>query len=164
MKSFFAGAAVIALLALSVSCRLPPAEAPFSKVPDFTLPALAGGKPVVFSEVNRENPVLLVFWATWCPSCEEEIPALNEIQKKFSSQGLRILAVNVEESGQAVQDFQKNHPMNYPVLLDEKGKVTNQFGLAGVPVLVLAQKGGNVLYFGFSLPADLEKLLQKGKP
>ncbi|HLD50450.1 MAG TPA: TlpA disulfide reductase family protein [bacterium] len=152
---------LLGLLVLSASCTPSLAEAPFPKVPDFTLPALAGDGPVIFSGVNKESPVLLVFWASWCPSCVEEIPVLNEIQKKFSPRGLKILAVNVEESRQTIRDFQKTHPMNYPVLLDEKGKITEKFGLAGVPAAVLAQKGGDVLYFGFSLPADMEKLFQK---
>ncbi len=152
----------LVFLMMNVSCDSSAAGNAISRVPDFTLPALAGDGPVVFSGVNKENPVLLVFWASWCPSCVEEIPVLNEIQKKFSPRGLKIFAVNVEESRKTVQDFQETHPMNYPVLLDEKGKITEKFGLVGVPAAVLAQKGGNVLYFGFSLPADLEKLFQTG--
>lgn len=160
MKPFFAGAAAFAFLVLGLSSAPHWLGAELPKVPDFELPALSGGRPVAFSKTNTEHPVLLVFWASWCPSCVEEIPAVNEIQKKFSAQGLKILAVNVEESRQEVVDFQKMHPMNYPVLLDEKGNVAEKFGLAGIPAAVLAGKGGKVLYFGFSLPGNLEKLLQ----
>ena len=160
MRSFFARAAVFALLALSPSCNSQVSGTDLPKVPDFELSALSGVGRVAFSKANAKNPVLLVFWASWCPSCVEEIPALNEIQNKFSPQGLKILAVNVEESRQTVLSFQKKHPMNYPVLLDEKGNVAEKFGLAGIPAAVLAGKGGKVLYFGFSLPGNLDKLLQ----
>ena len=150
----------------AVSCNTNAFEAPLSRVPDFTLPVLRGEGPVAFSEVNKDSPVLIVFWASWCPNCIDEIPELNEIQKKFSPQGLKIFAVNVEESKEEILEFQKTHRMDYPVLLDGKGETAEKFGLAGIPAAVLAQKGGKVLYFGFSLPANLEKLFQtkeKGK-
>lgn len=160
MSPFFSRAAVFTLLVLGTSCTPHLSGAALPKVPDFELPALSGGGPVAFSKTNTENPVLLVFWASWCPSCVKEIPALNEIQKEFSPQGLKVLAVNVEESRQTILDFQKKHPMNYPILLDEEGDVAAKFGLAGIPASILAEKGGKVLYFGFSLPVNLEKLLQ----
>ena len=151
-------------LLLGSSCSQAISKAASKKVPDFSLPALTGGPSVAFSEVNKENPVLLIFWATWCPSCIEEVPQLNEIQKKFSGRGLKIIAVDVQESKKEILDFQKKQPMNYPVLLDEEGAVAEKMGLEGIPVAILAEPGGNVLYFGFSIPENLETLLQtKGK-
>lgn len=148
-------------LAMTVWSCSPEASGPaISKVPDFTLSSLRDGGAVTLSKENKEAPVLLVFWASWCPSCVEEIPDVNRILKKYSAQGLKVFAVNVQESRETILNFQKRHPMDYPVLLDKTGGVAEKFGLVGLPAAVLAQQGGNVLYFGFSLPANLEKLLQ----
>ena len=130
-----------------------------NNVPNFSLPALSDETRIDFSEFNRQNPVLLIFWATWCPSCREEIPALNEIYRRLSPKGLRILAVNVEETRKDILKFQKRHPMDYPVVMDQRGDVTEKFGLVGVPAALLAAPGGKVLYFGFSLPENIESII-----
>lgn len=152
--------AVIFLGCLSLSCNTRAFETPLKKIPDFSLPELKSGNTVTLSSVNRDSPVLVVFWASWCPNCVDEIPALNRVQESFSSRGLKLLAVNVEESKETILKFQKKHPMNYPVLLDQEGETAEKFGLVGIPAAVLAEKGGNVLYFGFSVPENLEKLIQ----
>ena len=54
----------------------------------------------------------------------------------------------------------KDHPMNYPVLLDSEGSVAGQFGLAGVPASIYLKPGGEIGYFGFSLPHHLDQLIE----
>ena len=130
--------------------------------PDFTLPLLSNeSEQMTLSEAVREQPVLLVFWASWCPSCVEEIPALNDLHEKFASKGLRIVGVDVQEDRKDVMDFAKKQPIRYPVLLDQEGKVADRFGLTGVPAAVFVAKGGEILYYGFSLPAHLDQLLHQ---
>ena len=132
--------------------------------PDFSLPLLGNeGHNVVLSEIYRNQPVLLVFWATWCPSCVEEIPTLNEWQQKESAaKNFRILAVNVQESASQIQKLFERQSIQYPVVLDKDGNVSDQYGLVGLPASVLIAKGGKILYYGFSLPPNLDELLQHG--
>ena len=125
--------------------------------PNFALANLAGEKVELASVVN-EKPVLLVFWATWCPSCVEEVPILNEWQEKYP--GLQILGVNVEESLERVQSFAETYQVRYPLLLDSDAAVTRDYGLVGIPATVLVSKGGRVLYYGFSLPKNIEQLIE----
>ena len=129
-----------------------------SEAPNFTLPDLAGNK-VELASLVHEKPTMLVFWATWCPSCNEEIPILNQWSERYPH--LQILAVNVEESGNRVRAFAKKKQIRYPVLLDEKGEVAQLYGLVGIPASVLLAKGGRVIYYGFSLPANVEKLISQ---
>lgn len=129
-------------------------------LPDFTLPVVSReNQKVQLQTVNGENPVLLVFWATWCPSCVEEIPVLNQWQEKYGPQGLKILGVNVQEKQPDIQKFMAKHKIEYPILLDQDGEVTNRYGLVGLPVSIYMAKGGEVLYYGFSLPANIEQFL-----
>ena len=134
-----------------------------SQAPDFSLPLAAPQTAsITLSELNREHPVLLVFWATWCPACIEEIPTLNAWHRQFSSEGLKILGINVQEPRQQVLKFiREDHAMDYPIALDEEGKTADQFGLVGLPSAVFLAKGGKILYYGFSLPPNMEQLLSR---
>ena len=127
-----------------------------SQAPNFVLPNLAGEK-VELAAVSSQKPTLLVFWATWCPTCVEEIPVLNEWTEKYP--GLQILGVNVQEPAERVRPFVKKYKIRYQVLLDEEGEAAQQYGLVGVPSTILLAKGGKVIYYGFALPQNIEQLM-----
>lgn len=153
---------VLILSTLPLTCSFSRSMPVGSKAPDFVLPSLADpSMPLHLAEINKDHPVLLVFWATWCPNCVEEIPQLNEWQEKKSARGLRILAVNVEESREDVLAFVKKQPVHYPVALDEKGQVASQYKLAGIPVALYLEKGGEILYYGFQLPKQIDPFLEQ---
>ena len=132
-----------------------------SALPDFELSTLEGpSEKVVLSERVDEHPVLLVFWATWCPSCVEEIPTLNRWHRLLGPKGLQILSINVKESPDQIRRFREDHPMEYPVLLDSEGRVADRFGLGGLPVSILLERGGKILYYCFSLPHRIDQLME----
>ena len=127
------------------------------QAPNFALPTVDGEKKELASLV-QQKPTLLVFWATWCPTCKEEIPTLNEWSKKYPA--LQILGINVQESRERVKAFTKRQKMTYPILLDEEGETAQRYGLVGIPASVLLAKGGQVIYFGFALPENIDQLVQ----
>lgn len=127
-----------------------------NQAPNFVLPNLAGEK-VELAKLVQEKPTLLVFWATWCPTCIEEIPVLNEWVERYPN--LQILGINVQESIEEVKPFAAQRGLRYPVLLDEEAEVTHQYGLVGIPAAILLAKGGRVIYYGFALPPDIEKVI-----
>ena len=133
-----------------------------AKAPDFTLPRLPGDSQVTLSKINGEKPVLLAFWASWCPSCVEEIPALNEMQAKYGDRNFEILSVNVQEPREDVMKFMKEKEIAYSVALDEDGEVASSYGLVGLPASVLLAKGGEILYYGFTLPENPEQYFEPG--
>jgi len=99
--------------------------------PDFTLEAL-DGKSVRLSDL-RGKAVLLNFWATWCGPCKIETPWLVELQNKYSSQGLQVIGVAMDDSGKDdIAKFAKDMGVNYPVLLGKEA-VGDAYG--GVPAL-----------------------------
>ncbi len=81
---------VFARLLLLTSCGASSSSLPKgAQAPDFTLEQLDGAGKLTLSEVNKDAPVLLVFWATWCPSCVDEIPQLNELFQAKANTGVR---------------------------------------------------------------------------
>jgi len=129
-----------------------------AQAPNFVLPNLAGEK-VELASLTGKKPTLLVFWATWCPTCKEEIPILNEWSQKFPD--LTILGIDVQESRERVQAFAQKQKIQYPILLDEEGEVAQQYGLVGIPAAILLAKGGKVIYYGFALPRNIERLIEE---
>lgn len=84
--------------------------------PDFSLEN-TNGKELSLSDYEGKT-VMIVFWATWCHYCEQEIPTLNAIYKKYKNQDFVILAINLGDSPEEVRRFQTSHNISYPVLLD----------------------------------------------
>lgn len=145
--------------ALLTSCGPSPGERLLgNQAPDFSLPNLSK-EEVELSKLVQEKPTMLVFWATWCPTCNEEIPVLNQWVDRYP--GLQIVAVNVQESPERVRAFAKKKKIRYSILLDEEGEVAQQYGLVGIPASVLLAKGGKVIYYGFSLPQNVEPLIKE---
>ncbi len=112
--------------------------------------------PFHLSEVNASQPVLIVFWATWCDSCKEELPKLNKLVSAYQGK-IAIVSINAQEEGAAVEKFLTQNRIDFPVLLDPEGKFSDLFEVTAIPAVLLLAKGGKILYYGFRLP-DKEKL------
>jgi peroxiredoxin len=132
----------------------PGAESP----PDFTLPSL-DGQPVALNQFLGKKPVLLVFWATWCPECKAAIPEINALHGGPLSGKLQVLGLDFRESREKVAAFAKSRDIRYPVLLDEKGKVAREYGVVGIPTYVLIGRDGKVVYREHVLPGDISRYL-----
>ncbi len=118
----------------------PPTEAEKSfegKEPiDFTAVDL-DGKPVALSSF-KGKPVVVDFWATWCPPCRAELPLLEEAYAKLKAQGLEVVAVAVDETVVDVQKFLTDNKLSFTVLwLDgstpEGKKVSADYGITAIP-------------------------------
>jgi peroxiredoxin len=123
----------------------------------FTLES-ASGERVSLTRFLGTTPVLLVFWATWCPHCNAAVPAINGIQSRLSGR-LTILAIDFMESREKVEAFMKEKNVAYPVLFDRDGKVARKYGVVGIPTYVVLDRQGKVVYFDNALPPSLEKYL-----
>ena len=119
------------------------------------------GRKFKLSE-NKGKPVLLVFGATWCPSCREEIPRLKEIFANYGKKGLVMVNIDIQESQDKVSRFADRYKLTYPVLLDEKAEVARSYGVRGIPTLVLVDKEGMILCSQCrSVERYLDKMLLK---
>jgi len=155
------------LLGLLVSagrggCAASEIPSAIKKAPDFTLDLFSEGataRQLTLSEFSRDRPVLLVFWASWCPTCLSEIEEINAWQRKNSALGVRVLGVNLEDTPAKIRKIQERFPMDYGVVMDRDGAVAERYSIDSLPTLVLLAKGGEILYYGFQLPRDLERML-----
>jgi cytochrome c biogenesis protein CcmG, thiol:disulfide interchange protein DsbE len=127
--------------------------------PDFTLPSL-DGRSVSLRE-HRGEVILINFWATWCPPCEREIPALQAAYDANKDKGFVILGVDIGESSQVVQPFAASHGVTYPILLDEQNRMLSQYRGLGLPMSVLIDRDGIIRqrHMGDLTQAELEGYL-----
>ncbi|MGZ8449743.1 MAG: TlpA family protein disulfide reductase [Candidatus Deferrimicrobiaceae bacterium] len=119
---------------------------------DFTLPE-AGGGQVSLSPFIGKKPVLLIFWATWCPHCNESVPAINRMHLEPPTRDtLVILALDYMESREKVRAFIERKKVAFPVLLDSGGSVARKYGVVGIPTYILIGRDGKVAYRGHEIP------------
>lgn len=112
---------------------------------DFRLAALEGGE---ISPLDYKGEVVLVdFWATWCGPCHKQADILEEIYADVQGNGVQFLAVNLGEDLETVTNFVAEDPYPYPVLLDPEDRLTYDFGIYGLPTLMVVDTQGQVSYF-----------------
>ncbi len=124
--------------------------------PGFALETLEG-KPVALADFKDKSPVMMVFWATWCPICKEELPQIKKIAADFGPQGLAVLGINVgvNDSPRKAKVYHERYELNYPVAFDHGSEVSRAFGVAGTPTVVILDKRGIVRYRAAAVPQDL---------
>lgn len=129
--------------------------------PKVTLMPLAGGEPVPITRY-RGHPVLINFWATWCPPCRAELPELEALYEEYGPKGLKVAAVNVNRSQAGVADFLRQHGLKLPVFRMEEGTL-RRLGVSSIPMSVLVDSTGRVakVYSGYSptMVRDIERRL-----
>ncbi len=111
------------------------------------------------------KPLLLEFWATWCPPCRKSIPHLNEIYAQYRDRGLVIIGVTNEKKSD-VKKFLKEVPIHYTVAFDD-GKLGTHFQIRGIPHAFLANAEGEIVWQGHPMTlrkADIEKVLKPRNP
>jgi thiol-disulfide isomerase/thioredoxin len=124
---------------------------------DFTLQDL-NGKTVKLSDF-KGKPVLIDFWATWCPPCRASIPGIEKLHKTYSGRGLVVLGVSLDQGGwDSVKSFATEIGITYTVL---KGTddVASQYQVRTIPMLVIMNKEGKIVkrYLGVGEDDELEK-------
>lgn len=120
----------------------PPSPREGFSAPDFSLELLDGGL-VTLSDL-RGKVVLVNFWATWCPPCRAEMPAIEKVYRTFKPLGLEVLAVNLtdQDSEAAVAAFAQELGLTFPIPLDRRGEVSTRYILRGLPSTFFIDRQG----------------------
>lgn len=114
-------------------------------------------------ELKGRAVVQVVFWATWCVPCIQEIPTLREAYAKYRDRGLEVLAVvlNIDQTPEGVRAVARDYKINYPVLWDATGQARDRYRISMIPQNYLIDRGGVIRYAGSNLPNDYDALLGK---
>jgi peroxiredoxin len=101
--------------------------------PDFELQTTTG-KTVRLSDL-RGQAVLVNLWATWCPPCRAEMPAIEKVYNEYKDDGLIVLAVNMtyQDTPSSIAPFVGEYGLTFPILLDETGSVGTAYQLRSLP-------------------------------
>lgn len=113
------------------------------EAPPFTLKTLDGSQVNLFD--FKGKPVLLKFWATWCPSCVEELPMMEKFSAGRRDQLVILMAAVDGEKEGRVRRVIKENKITLPVLLDAKEKTIRAYGLIFVPVSFLINSKGLIV-------------------
>ena len=118
-------------------------DRPFT-APDNILLSLDGKKHTLAD--YRGKPVIVNFWATWCPPCREELPSMNRAWEKIKNEGIAMIAINLAETDDTVTPFLDKHPIDFTVLLDSQGQAAQDWGVQGLPTTFVVSPEGKVVY------------------
>jgi len=119
------------------------------KAPDFRLNNL-DGKSLVLSSF-KGKVVILIFWASWCPPCKEELKSMNRLYGMLKNRGLVIVAVSSDRSLSAVKDFIAHNPVDFDVLFDSNLSVSRDIYKAFmIPTTFVIDRSGIIVkkHFG----------------
>lgn len=108
--------------------------------PEFKLATL-DGKTVSLRDF-RGSPVMLNFWASWCPPCRYEMPFFQQIWEEWHGKGLVILAVNIGESAATAKKFMGDSGFTFPVLLDTSQDVALNYNIRSIPTTFFLDESG----------------------
>lgn len=108
--------------------------------PDFAL-STADGTPVTLAEL-RGQVVLINVWATWCPPCRAEMPAIQAAYERYEREGFTVLAVNVGEDPATVTAYMDEVGLSFPAPLDRDGSVSMAYRVTAMPSSFFVDRRG----------------------
>lgn len=110
--------------------------------PDFSL-STPDGETITLSSL-RGRPLLINLWASWCPPCRAEMPAMQQVYEKYKDEGFLVLAINAtyQDSPSQAVAFAADYGLTYPILLDVSGEVSERYRLRSLPTTFFVDPDG----------------------
>jgi thiol-disulfide isomerase/thioredoxin len=120
------------------------------------------GKQVSLGNYIGKTPMLIEFWATWCPNCKELMPTLLDAEKKFGKQVKFVaIAVAINQSPEKVRRWLAAHPLPHDTFYDVEGRAAGAFDAPATSYVVVLDKTGKVVYTGLGGKQDLDGAIRK---
>jgi peroxiredoxin len=120
----------------------------------FDLPVYGSEETVKLSSLKGKK-TLINFWASWCTSCIEELPDLHALKKSAKSSGYEFIAINAGDTPKKIKRFIKRNKFNYKILQDRSREISKSWGVDSLPITVILDETGKVIYKGTRPPKSL---------
>ena len=113
--------------------------------PKIELALIDGGKGSLQDYSGKV--ILLNFWASWCPPCRSEMPAMQQVYESYQDEGLEVVAVNMahQDSLSDVQSFMNTYQLTFPVMLDMRGETALEYQVRALPTTFLIDREGVIM-------------------
>jgi thiol-disulfide isomerase/thioredoxin len=149
-----------ALVLVGLTARVSAAAPPDASVLDLRV-VRADGTVATLREVVRDGPAVVAFWASYCPPCRAEVPALNRAAERWRARGLRVLGVALEEDADRVRDAARTWDMRYDVVRVAPGEDsrTERLFPRGLPTSALVAHGRATMHERVLDDGELERLV-----
>ena len=120
------------------------------------------GKPVELGHYIGKTPLVLEFWATWCPLCRELEPRMRAAHAAHGGQvRFVVVAVSANETPERVRAYAEKHQISWEILFDRKGTATAAFDVLATSTIVVLDRTGRVVYAGQGSDQDIEGAIRK---
>ncbi len=120
------------------------------------------GDSVALSQWIGKKPVIVEFWATWCPICAELLPRMEAAQQKYGDRAeFVVVAVAVNQSKNSVRRHLEKHPMPFTFLWDGNGAAVRAFQAPSTSYIAVLDAKGKVVYTGVGEDQDIEAALSR---
>ena len=133
-----------------------------AKAPTSTVVETLDGKSFDIGQYVGKTPMLLEFWATWCPLCKQLEPTMIDVAKRYGSKVKFIgVAVSVNQTPERVKLYAEKHGLPMEVYYDRKGAAADGYDAAATSYVVIVDKTGTVVYTGLGGTQNLETAIKK---
>ena len=113
------------------------------KSPDF-LAAVIDGDSVSLSNYLG-SPIVLNFWASWCPPCRDETPHFEKIWRLYRQKDVVLLGINVQDTLADADEYIKEFDVTFTNAIDKDGKIMVDYGVTGLPVTFFIDRDGIII-------------------
>ena len=110
--------------------------------PQFAMQLLDGGEFRLSDHEGR--PLVINFWASWCPPCRQESPAFERQWRRYRDTGIQFVGVDIQDDVSDAEAYVREFGLTFPNGLDPDGKITIDYGVIGLPVTFFVGSSGIV--------------------
>ena len=113
------------------------------KAPEFLADSI-NGKPVSLSNFP-ESPILLNFWASWCPPCRDETPHFEKIWRLYKEKDVVVIGINVQDDLNSANEYISEFDVTFINGMDKNGRIMVDYGVTGLPVTFFLDREGMII-------------------
>ena len=95
---------------------------------------------------HQGQPVILNFWATWCPPCRKEMPSIERAHEEIADEGIAVMAINVGEDAETIKRFLEDQPVGFALPMDLDMELVQRYPVKGLPTTFVIAPDGRLVY------------------